>query len=400
MKKTILSTIIVGLFLWTPSTLVLAQEKLVINAKQAIAVECETGKILYQKEANQKAPIASLTKILTVYLTLKEIKNGKISWDTPVKMSDYAKELANNPDVSNPSLYKDTFTVKELIDSSMVVSSNSAAISLAETIAGSEPQFVDMMKKQLQTWGIQDYQLVNASGLNNSMLNGHLYPKSKPNDENQLSAKNLAIVASHLISEFPEILAISSQSQLYWGNDVLQNSNHLLPGLSMGRLGVDGLKTGTTGCAGQTYIGTAVQDNMRVIVVILHANNAEQDSEARFVEANKLFDFAFQNFRSITIPKAKPYATKLAIIDGKKKKVAFISHKDFTIVQPKNDDSINYKVIQEKSKTKAPIEKDEKLGRIQFIDSSDYLKKKPSVAIFSFETVKKLSLFEKWFRFN
>ncbi|MCK1202880.1 hypothetical protein [Streptococcus uberis] len=84
----------------------------------------------------------------------------------------------------------------------------------------------------------------------------------------------------------------------------------------------------------------------------------------------------------------------------RKKKVPFISHKDFTIVQPKNDDSINYKVIQDKSKTKAPIEKDEKLGRIQFIDSSDYLKKKPSVAIFSFETVKKLSLFEKWFRFN
>lgn len=382
-----------------PKTIV-AQERLEIDANQAIAVDYNTGKILYQKEADQKVPIASLTKMLTIYLTLKEIKAEKLNWDTSITMSDYAKELAKNADISNPILYKDTYTVKELVDSSMVVSSNSSAVALAEAIAGSEPQFVDRMKKQLQAWGIRDYHLVNASGLNNSMLEGHLYPKSKDNEENQLSAKSLAIIAQHLISDFPEILRISSQNQLTWGNDTLENSNHLLPGSSMERVGVDGLKTGTTTLAGQTYIGTAVQDKMRVIVVILHANNADHDDEARFVEANKLFDFAFQNFHLITIPKNKAFSTKIAIHSGSKKSIAFLSHKKMTMVQSKDDPNIHYKIIQDKTKKMAPIEKDELIGQIIFTDSYDYLKAAPSVPIFAAESVEKEWFLNKWFYFN
>ncbi|EGJ28314.1 D-alanyl-D-alanine carboxypeptidase PBP3 [Streptococcus porcinus] len=396
MKKPIY-LILICIFILSPlSHPVFADQALNLRAKEAIAVEYSTGKILYQKNSDRKVPIASLTKIMTIYLTLKEINSGRLKWNDSVEMSKYATALANNPDISNPPLYKNSYSVKELVDSSMVVSSNSSAIALAEKIAGSEAKFVDKMKNQLETWGITDYQLVNASGLNNSMLNGHIYPGSSKKSENKLSAKSIAIVSRHLIKDYPEILTISSQNQLYWGNDILTNSNHLLPGNIMGRKGVDGLKTGTTTKAGQTYIGTAVQDKMRVIVVILNATDASKDSNARFVEANKLFDYSFQHYQKATIPKGKPFSTKLAISNAKQKTIAFKSKYDFTVIQPVNDQTIHYKIVPNKQHTVAPITKDEQLGKIIFRDKSSYLGEKPSTPIFATKSVKALSIWEKF----
>ncbi|WP_138082912.1 D-alanyl-D-alanine carboxypeptidase PBP3 [Streptococcus porcinus] len=395
MKKQIYLILICILTLFPLNQPVFADQALNLRAKEAIAVEYSTGKILYQKNSDRKAPIASLTKVMTIYLTLKEINSGRLKWNDSVEMSKYATALASNPDISNPPLYKNSYSVKELVDSSMVVSSNSSAVALAEKISGSEAKFVDKMKEQLKTWGITDYQLVNASGLNNSMLNNHIYPGSSKTAENRLSAKSLAIVSRHLIKDFPEILTISSQNQIYWGNDILTSSNHLLPGNSMGRNGVDGLKTGTTTKAGQTYIGTAVQNNMRVIVVILNATDASKDSNARFVEANKLFDYSFQNYQKLTVPKGKPFSTQLSISNAKQKTIAFKSKHDFTVIQPINDQTIHYKIVPNKEHTKAPITKGKQLGKIILTDQSNYLGDKPSTPIFATESIKGLSILEK-----
>ncbi|VTS12656.1 D-alanyl-D-alanine carboxypeptidase PBP3 [Streptococcus pseudoporcinus] len=396
MKKQIYLMLICILTLFPLRHPVFADQALNLRAKEAIAVEYSTGKILYQKNSDRKVPIASLTKIMTIYLTLKEINSGRLKWDDSVEMSKYATALANNSDISNPPLYKNSYSVKELVDSSMVVSSNTSAIALAEKISGSEAKFVDKMKDQLKTWGITDYQLVNASGLNNSMLNGHIYPGSSKTSENRLSAKSLAIVSRHLIKDFPEILTISSQNQIYWGNDILTNSNHLLPGNTMARNGVDGLKTGTTTKAGQTYIGTAVQDKMRVIVVILNATDAPKDNNARFVEANKLFDYSFQNYQKITIPKGKPFSTKLSISNAKQKMITFKSNRDFTVIQPINVQTIHYKIVPNKEHTKAPITKGEQLGKIILNDQSNYLGEKPSSPIFATKSINALSIWEKF----
>ncbi|WP_245871508.1 serine hydrolase [Streptococcus penaeicida] len=333
---------------------------------------------------------------MTVYMTLKEIDSGRLKWDDQIKLSKYAKALANNPDISNPPLYKDSYSVRELVDSAMIVSANSSAIALAEKIAGNEPKFMDMVKEQLKDWGIKDYQLLNSSGLNNSMLNGHIYPGSSRHAENELSARSLAIVARHLIQDYPEILSISSQTQLLWGNDVLTNSNHLLPGNSMGRYGVDGLKTGTTAKAGQTYIGTAVQDNMRVIVVILHANDAENDNEARFVESNKLFDYCFQNYKKVTYAKNSPLPKKLAISNAKQKTIPYVSKTEFSVVQSPSLKSVDYHFKLTEKEVKAPVKKGEKLGKIFFQDKADYLDEKPETAIYAAKRVESLTLWEKF----
>ena len=169
-----------------------------IPAKHAIAVEATTGKVLYEKDATTPAGIASITKILTVYMVYKEINEGNLSWDTRVPISDYAYQLTANSDASNVPMEAREYTVEQLVNAAMVASANSAAIALAEQIGGSESHFVDMMKEQLKEWGITDATLVNASGLNNSYLGDNIYPGSSSSDENMMSARDVAIIAHHL----------------------------------------------------------------------------------------------------------------------------------------------------------------------------------------------------------
>ena len=167
-----------------------AEENFDVSAKHAIAVEANTGKILYEKDADTTAGIASITKMLTVYMVYKEIKSGDLTWSSKVKISDYPYSLTKDYSASNVPMDAREYTVKELVEASMIASANSAAIALAEKVGGTEPKFVDMMKKQLQEWGITDAKLVNASGLNN---------KTSSEDENMMSARDVAIVAHHLI---------------------------------------------------------------------------------------------------------------------------------------------------------------------------------------------------------
>lgn len=224
-----------------------------VAAKSAIAVDASSGKILYAQNADDSSTeIASITKLLTAYLVYKNVADGKISWTTKVPISQYAYDLTQNSNASNIPLAKDeSFTVKDLTNALLIPSANSAAVALAEKIAGSEPKFVDMMTAQMKAWGITDTHLVNASGLPNDDLMGHIYPGSDPSATNTMSAKAVAVLSYHLIKEFPEILNITKQVQLPFdvggkSQTTLTNTNQLLQGFTNSRSGVDGLKTGST----------------------------------------------------------------------------------------------------------------------------------------------------------
>ncbi|HEL0637107.1 TPA: D-alanyl-D-alanine carboxypeptidase [Streptococcus equi subsp. zooepidemicus] len=375
-----------------------------VNSRQAIAVEMTTGKILYAKEAQQKAPIASLTKLLTVYLVLKEIKAGRLQWDSQVILSEYALQLATDPDISNPAFEQRPYTIKELVESSLIISANSSAVALAEHIAGSEPTFVDMMKKQLEAWGIRDYLLVNASGLNNSMLKGHLYPGSQPDDENQMTARDLALIAQQLIQDFPELLTISSQPQLKWGEKDLPSSNLLLAGREMGRAGVDGLKTGTTSQAGQTMITTAVQDNMRVISVILHADQSDTDERARFVETNRLLDYCFDSYAlEKLVAQNQVLPERLIVKQAAKQRLRVKASQTLTVVRPKDQTELSYSLRIKDKALKVPIRQNKKVGTLIYQDpkliDSGYLAAPPAVAIVSAKSIPEKGKLSKLFDF-
>ena len=125
-----------------------------VAAKNAIAFDVNTGKILYEKEATTPVPIGSLTKLLSAYLVYDAIKAEKITMDSQVEISEYALKLTTNYNISNLPLDKGSYSVEELLEASLIANANSATIALAEKIAGSEKKFVDLMKVKLKEWGI------------------------------------------------------------------------------------------------------------------------------------------------------------------------------------------------------------------------------------------------------
>lgn len=372
-----------------------------VAAKHAIAVEATTGKVLYEKDATTPAGIASMTKILTVYLTYKEIDNGNLSWDTKVPISDYAYDLTANSDASNVPMEAHEYTVEQLVNAAMVASANSAAIALAEQIGGSESNFVDMMKAQLNEWGITDAKLVNASGLNNSYLGDNIYPGSSSTDENMLSARDIAIIARHLITEYPDVLKISSQTTADFDGSTMNTYNYMLKDMPYERDGVDGLKTGTTELAGASFVATSTENGMRIISVVMNADGWEENDFARFEATNELLDYVKSNYEITTIIEAgQSYKnSKAKVKDGKEKTVPVVAAQDLNVVHRIGTD-VSAKFSSKAKGYEATINKGDKVGKFEYNDNqivgTGYLDSKPSVPALAKKEVKKSIFLKVW----
>ncbi|MFC3932377.1 D-alanyl-D-alanine carboxypeptidase PBP3 [Streptococcus dentapri] len=399
MKKFFVS-LLIGLAFLFVSSAALADE-FNAEAEHAIAVETTTGKVLYEKDATTPDGIASITKILTVYMVYKQIDAGKLSWDTKVEISDYAYSLTTNSDASNVPMENRKYTVKELVEASMIASANSAAIALAEKIAGSEPDFVDRMQTQLKEWGIQDAKLVNASGLNNSYLGDNIYPGSSNDDENQMSARDVAIIAQHLIKEYPEVLDISKKTTADFHGTTMNSFNYMLKNMPNYRAGVDGLKTGTTELAGQSFVATSTENGMRVISVIMNADHGDTNDYARFEATNKLLDYVAYNFQmtTLTVSGSSYHKSKAEVIDGKSKYVPAVTQKDFKVVTKIGSDKKPEAVANTKTLT-AEVKKRAEVGKLTYKDpdliGSGYLDNPPSVTLVAQKPVKKSFFLKVW----
>ena len=305
-------------------------------AKHAVAVEANTGKILYEKDATTSAGIGSITKLLTAYMVYKAVDQGDLKWNSKVDISDYPFELTVSAGVSNIPLDARKYTVKQLLDATLIASANSASIALAEEIGGTESKFVDMMKAQLKDWGITDAKIVNASGLNNSYLGDNIYPGSKSDEENTMSAKDVAVIAQHVVKEYPEILDITKKTEAdFDGVNKLKTSNYMLKGQPSYRKGVDGLKTGTTDLAGASFVAHSNESGMSIIAVILNSDNTDTDDYACFTATNDLLNYVVYHWESKTIAKKGQAIGKsqASVLDGKSKQVTAVAKSDFNIIQ-------------------------------------------------------------------
>ncbi|HFI0415480.1 TPA: D-alanyl-D-alanine carboxypeptidase PBP3 [Streptococcus suis] len=274
-----------------------------VAAKHAIAVEVSTGKVLYEQDAQTPASIASISKLLSVYLVYEALEKGEIQLDTMVDISDYPYSLTANTELSNVNLDARSYSVSDLLNASLITSSNSAIIALAEKIAGSEAAFVDKMKAKVAEWGITDATIVNTSGLDNSDLGENIYPGSKPDDSNHFSALDVAIIARRLILDYPQVLNITSLNAYDFGGYTYYSTNQMLSEGTHARGGVDGLKTGTSNSAGSSFVATTTQANMRIITVVLNATDGLTNSDNRFVETNNLMNYVYNNYSAITLVK-------------------------------------------------------------------------------------------------
>ncbi|MBF2492739.1 D-alanyl-D-alanine carboxypeptidase PBPD1 [Listeria welshimeri] len=379
-KKTGIAIMAVSLavsgFLVSPKVAQAAAEP-TVNANAAIAIEESTGKILYSKDADKLMGIASMTKMMDEYLLLEAINDGKIKWDDKVTISEYAYKVSQDRSLSNvPLRLGEEYTVQELYEAMAIYSANGAAIAIAEKVAGSEKAFVDLMNKKAEKLKLGEHQFVNSTGLNNEDLKGG-QQVGGPKDENKMTARGMAKLAKHLIKDYPEVLKTASTTKKEFRKGTsdqidMTNWNWLLPGLIYGRKGVDGLKTGTTDYAGMCLTATAVEDGMRVITVVLHANGggAGEHTSARFDETNKMLDYSFNNFKVKEVQKAGSKVkdpSSIAVDKGKEDTVGLVTKDAVKLVVPKNDNApkLSTKVTLKDKTLEAPVKKNTAVGEME-----------------------------------
>lgn len=402
MKK-IVTTLLTIALLWPLflPTIVLAEEEteappFEAAAKHAMAVEVSTGKILYEKDSETPTGVASISKLLTAYLVYEAIEEGQLTLDTKVAISDHSYALTTSA-VANVPLDAREYTVDQLLTALLVSSANSPAISLAERVAGTEPKFVDRMQAKLKEWGITDAKLVNASGLNNVLLGEHIYPGSSQTDENQMSAKAVAIVARRLLLDYPQVLEKTSLVNAPWEGQTITTWNFMLEGAPFQRAGVKGLITGTSALSGASFVASSTENNVPVIAVVLGADNGDTNDAAKFVSMNGLLDYVGQNYYMATfISKGQTYdKSQIKLINGLEGRLTTVAKADFNVVQKGNEEATKASFKASKQSVEAPIKKGTSLGTLTLKDKG-YLDGPPQMEMVAQTEAERAPALQVW----
>lgn len=286
-----------------------------LDVKAAIAVDSSTGQLLYAKNANKKLPIASMTKLITVYLTLQAIKNKKISWQTKVTPTPAISKVANNKEYSNvPLSQHHQYTVRQLYQATLIESANGAAMCLAQAVAGSQKIFVQQMRRLVAQWQIKNAKIYTVCGLANGNVGAAAYPGVKKSAENELSARDMAVITMQLLKQYPQVLQTSHLAHLNFADQgkttKMTNFNWMLKGLSQysPRFPVDGLKTGTTDKAGACFVGTLPVKNSHLITVVMGARHQDGNDPSRFWQTKKLMSYLLDNYQPVALAKGEQLA--------------------------------------------------------------------------------------------
>ncbi|WP_394122240.1 serine hydrolase [Planococcus donghaensis] len=396
MKKVFNNTLLTALLAALTLTIfvpkqVQAEETLNIMAEAAILVDAESGKILYEKNAGTPLGVASMTKMMTEYLLFEAIEEGKVTWDQEYQVTDYAYQISQDMRLSNVPFREDgAYTIKEMYEAMAIFSANAATIGIAETIAGTESEFVRLMNEKAEEMGLEETVFVNSTGLSNSSLMGMHPEGTKEEDENIMPARSVAKLTKILLDDYPEVLETTKIPVMNFREGTadetrMENWNSMLPGLIYEYEGVDGLKTGSTDFAGYSFAGTAKRDNTRFIAVVMGAvdNEGAGSYKARFEATRALFDFGFGQFTTEEIiPAGYQFEGQetLAVEKGVEEEVAIavkepvsmmIRTADKELYQPELllDDT----VVQD-SRLEAGVEKDLAVGTLELTkaDGTEY----------------------------
>ncbi len=270
-----------------------------VPARSAFVMDAQSGQVLYQQNADRRYPIASLSKLMTVYLTVKAINDGKIGWDDQVTMSKDLLKLSHSYAYSSLRMKSgEQFTVRQLVEAAMIASSNSAATALGEYVAGNNADFIKLMNQQSADWGIEAH-FISSSGLDNTDLKDYnlVLPNTGKKEENLVSAKAITTVAQHLLAADPQITQMSNRTEATINGTKIFNENSCLKGKSQYKKEsqIDGLKTGFTESAKLCYTATYKVNGQRMIATII-------GGDTTFSAMNKLIKQTKQAYQLETTP--------------------------------------------------------------------------------------------------
>jgi D-alanyl-D-alanine carboxypeptidase (penicillin-binding protein 5/6) len=309
-----------------------------LSAKGAILIDAQSGKILFEKNADEKLRPASVTKIMTLLLIMEALDNKQISLSDTIKVSTEASKMGGSQIYLKAG---ETMSVEELLKSVVVASANDAAYALGEHVAGSNDGFVSMMNSRAKELGMNNTNFINSNGLDT--------------DNHYTSARDIAIMSKELLKH-RDITKYTTiwQDSVRGGQFVLSNTNKLLKTYE----GITGLKTGSTSQSLYCISASAQRKNVSLVAVILGA----QTSNDRFAEAKKLLDYGFFNYENYSIAVKDEPLEPISVIKGQKEKVNVQIKEDVSVLIKKGEQSKVKKEIQTESKLNAPINKGDKVG--------------------------------------
>ncbi|MDO4680076.1 MAG: serine hydrolase [Aerococcus sp.] len=246
--------------------------------QSAMAIDQATGQVLYQHNPDQLEGIASLSKVITLGVIYDEIKQGKLSLEDTVPVSDEVSALSTTEGLSNVPLITSTnqYTVSQLMDAAMIESANAAVVALAEHVGKTEDQFVkNEMTQKIKVAGVTDFKLYSASGLPGNYVNtDNQFFGYAETDENQLSAAGYLKVVRNILNDYPEIMTRSLANKKAFAVDdqttiTMENQNEMVPGMASGRSEITGGKTGTGDLSGYSLLVQLTIAGRKVLVVTL-----------------------------------------------------------------------------------------------------------------------------------
>lgn len=348
MKK----TIAIGLMFCMLCTLLVVPSNAVeftgeINAKSAILMEQSSGKVLFEYNADEALPPASVTKVMTILLVLEAIDEGKITIDDPVTVSAYATSMGGSQIYLKEN---EVMSVSDLLKAVVVASANDAAVALAEHLYGTEEAFVARMNERAAELGMVNTNFCNTNGLDDTDT-GHL-----------TSARDIAIMSREVLKH-PLIFDYSTiwMDSVRNGEFGLTNTNRLIRFYH----GANGLKTGSTSKAGFCISATAERDGMQLISVIMGAPSRD----TRNALAASLLDFGFANYsvRSFPGQTVDPVPVK-----GGTTRSCEASYADASFVTEKSNEETTTQVVYNTS-LRAPVKKGDVVGTVRFLLGSEEL---------------------------
>jgi D-alanyl-D-alanine carboxypeptidase (penicillin-binding protein 5/6) len=333
-----------------------------LAVKAYMLKDFNSGHVIAKQNANMRVEPASLTKIMTAYLSFKAVKNGHLTLTQTLPVSEIAWKVEGSKMFIEPNK---PVTVDELLHGMIIVSGNDASITLAEGIASTEQLFAGMMNKEAKRLGMKNTNYVNATGL--------------PDPQHYTTAEDLSILASALIRDFPEDYRRLYSVKEYSYNNIKQPNRNRLLWLDPN---VDGMKTGHTESAGYCLISSAKRDTTRRISVILGAPT----DAARATESQKLLNYGFQFFDSTLVYKRGQPINQLKVWKGSENVVASTVANDLYLTLPKGEYANAKAVISSTQPLIAPIKKGQVIGTVKFMLNGKMVEQRSLVAAKAVDT--------------
>ena len=343
-----------------------------IEAPSALLMEKTTGEVLYAKNEHEKMEPASVTKVMTLLLTMEAIEKGAISYDDVVTVSAYAASMGG----SNVYLAEgEQITVEELLKAVCVASGNDASVALAEHVSGVTELFVAEMNNRARELGMNDTNFVNCTGL---PAEGHL-----------TSARDIAIMSRELILNYPDLRRFTTiwMDSLRGGAFELANTNKLIRFYD----GATGLKTGSTSSAGYCISATAEREGMELIAVVLKGSASQQ----RFEDAKTMLNYGFATYALHTVEPDEPLSP-LAVRLGMTDTVPLtLPQQGRTVLVKKSQAAGLTQELTLPQQVDAPIAQGQQLGTLTVCDGDSVVLEVPVQAA---ESVEKLTWGEMYRR--